>query len=458
MSGMHIFGFRYTRVITLAAVVAVTGCQNMFGNRRGNPPDAFAAGPQVAPEDVSVPPVRPVTYDEREDYRVDSLVEEDDDSFGLGSLSPQNIESTFRQMTGRGPSQQAAKKSYQEGEALFRQAQQADPEARQAIFDAAAEKYQEAAQRWPDSALEEDALMMVGESKFFADRYTNSEASFELLIKKYPNSEHMDTVAARRFTLAKWWLDRHKRNPRFLLQPNFTDRTLPRFDTFGNAVRLFDQIRLDDPTGKLADDATMAAGGAFFEEGKYRRADAFYEDLRKSFPNSPHQFRAHLLGVMCKLKIYQGPDYNGKPLDQAEDLIERIYRQFPDQVAQEGEYLQKAFAETRAKKAERRHYYAKYYERRGEYGGARYYYTRILEEFPNTSLAELAQNRMQEIAERPDRPPQRMEWFVNMFPETQPAQAFLNSGDEHPVTRFLYDPMSIARNTSYSDGTNSHLR
>jgi outer membrane protein assembly factor BamD (BamD/ComL family) len=298
--------------------------------------------------------------------------------------------------------------------------------------------------------------MMVGECRYFADRYPKAEEAYELLIKQYPNTEHMDTVAARRFSLAKWWLEYHKKNPRPLLQPNFTDRTVPRFDTFGSAVRLYDRIRLDDPTGKLADDATMAAAGAYFEAEKYEQADRFYEDLRKSFPNSPHQFRAHLLGVMCKLRIYQGPDYNGKPLDEAEKLVEQIYRQFPDHVAEEREHLEKAYAEVRARKAERRHYFAKYYERRGEYGGARYYYNRIIEEYPNTSLASLAQDRLGEIADRPDRPPQRMEWLVNLIPEPEPARALLNYCDEHPVTRFLYDPLSIARGTT--DGTNSHLR
>jgi outer membrane protein assembly factor BamD (BamD/ComL family) len=268
----------------------------------------------------------------------------------------------------------------------------------------------------------------------------------------------MDTIAARRFALAQWWLARHKKNPRPLLQPNFSDQTQPRFDTFGAAARLFDRIRLDDPTGKLADDATMAAAGAFFEAEKYRQADHFYEDLRKNFPNSPHQFRAHLLGVMCKLKIYQGSDYNGKPLEEAEKLIEQVYRQFPDELAERKEHLEKAFAEVRARKAERRHHLAKYYERRGEYGGARYYYTRIIDEYPNSSLAKLARERMGELADKPDRPPQRAQWLVKLFPDPPSQRAWIRHGDENPVTRFLYDPLSVARGTSGSNGTNSHLR
>jgi outer membrane protein assembly factor BamD (BamD/ComL family) len=202
----------------------------------------------------------------------------------------------------------------------------------------------------------------------------------------------------------------------------------------------------------------MAAAGAHFEAGKYRQADHYLQDLRKSFPNSPHQFRAHLLGVMCKLKIYQGPDYNDRPLEEAEDLIEQIYRQFPDHVSEEREHLEKAFAEVRVRKARRRHYYAKYYERRGEYGGARYYYNRIVDEFPNSSLAKMAKERIAEIADRPDRPPQRVPWLVKLFPDPPQQDAWIRHEDENPITRFLYDPMSVARGASGWNGTNSHLR
>jgi outer membrane protein assembly factor BamD (BamD/ComL family) len=110
---------------------------------------------------------------------------------------------------------------------------------------------------------------------------------------------------------------------------NFFDKRRPMRDTFGHAVRVFDRIRIDDPTGRLADDATLAAGNAYFTAGRYLEADNFYTDLRKTFPSSEHQFRAHLLGVQAKLRSYQGSDYSGIPLDEAEKLIKQIRRQFP---------------------------------------------------------------------------------------------------------------------------------
>ena len=46
------------------------------------------------------------------------------------------------------------------------------------------------------------------------------------------------------------------------------------------AIRIFDKIRLEDPAGKIADDATMAAALALVRKGEYERADHFLTDLR----------------------------------------------------------------------------------------------------------------------------------------------------------------------------------
>jgi len=400
--------------------------------------------------------IRPVAYEEEDDVDRRDTVEK---PLGLADFAPDNLGGTIRNLTGQGPNRLVARRLYDEGEALFQQAVAAEGGQRRAKLDEAAGKYAKAAQRWPDSALEENALMMAAECYYGADRYPKAAEGYDSLIKKFPNSRHLDTVAVRRFSLARWWLQEQEENPRWVIVPNLTDATQPRFDTFGNAVKLFDRIRLDDPSAKLADDATVAAAGAYFAAGKYEDADRFYADLRKSFPNSPHQFRAHLMGVMCKLRIYQGPDYNGKPLDEAEELITKIFRQFPDQVAAEREYLGKAFKEVRAMKAQRRVQRARYYERRGEYGGARFYYGKILDEFPGTNLATEARESLQRIADEPDRPPQKMTWLANLFPDAEQDEALVRTGESNPLTRWWYDPFHReATPQTATHRPNSHLR
>ena len=95
---------------------------------------------------------------------------------------------------------------------------------------------------------------------------------------------------------------------------NFKDKTMPFWDSTGNTVAVYESIRMDDPTGPLADDATMATANTLFLKGRYEDAGYHYDLMRTEFPQSEFQAQAHLLGMQSKLQSYQGPQYDDKPL------------------------------------------------------------------------------------------------------------------------------------------------
>jgi outer membrane protein assembly factor BamD (BamD/ComL family) len=342
---------------------------------------------------------------------------------------PEQVESSWNTLIGKGVNPQKARELYVEAEGQYQAALRAESDQKQDAFAQAAKQFNEAAGRWPDSALEEDAMFMAGEAYFFADMYPKANEAWEKLLKKYSNSKHLDAVESRRFAIAQFWLDLHNKDPESFWEFNWLDSTRPTRDTFGNSVRVYDRIRLDDPTGKLADDATLAAGNAYFAKQRYLDADGFYTDLRKTFPGSEHQYRAHLLGLKAKLLTYEGTDYSGAPLDEAEKLIKQIQRQFPQEAAQEREYLARAYAEVRFKKAEREWSLAQYYDRRGEYGAARFYYDILTREFAETPFAEKARSRMGEVASEPAVPPQRLQWLVEAFPKEENSKPLMATSD-----------------------------
>ena len=343
--------------------------------------------------------------------------EEPAEGWSLSSLSPKRVRSNVQEALGLGPDEQLARQLYKEADALFEQASSAPAEDRGDLFLEAAGKYNTAAARWPDSMLQEDALYMKGESYFFADHYDDSRKAFELLIKEYPNTRHIDRVAARRFDIAQYWLAVHRDDPTYFLIPNWRDEQMPHNDVFGNAVRVYDKIRLDDPTGRLSDDATMAAATAYFAEGKYRQADRFFTDLRRTYPESEHQFEAALLAVKSKIQLYQGPDYDSAPLEEGQALIELMFEQWPEESNEHREFLTNSFKDIRLKLAQREWETGQFFDGRGEYGGARFYYTRVVQDFADTSLATNAQDRLAVIADRPDKPEQQMQWLVDRIPK-----------------------------------------
>jgi len=319
----------------------------------------------------------------------------------------------LKEMAGYGPSEEVARALYAEGEALY---------AQQRYRDAAA-RFKSAAARWPDSPLEEDALFMAGESFFFSDRYPKANDFYERLLDKYDYSRHVDKVSVRLFAIGRYWEQMHTANPTWPIAPNLLDGTRPLFDTWGNAIKAYDMVRMHDPIGPLADDSIMAAANAHFLKGHYEEAAYHYDLLRKEYANSEHQVPAHLLAMKSKLAMYQGPMYDGAPLEDAGEIADQTLAQFRTELGEERDLVIRTKNHIVEQKAAREWGVGQYYDKRRCYGAARMYYQSILEDYPHTAVAEQARTRLQEIQGLPDEPPNRFRWLGNMFPSESEAQA-----------------------------------
>ena len=350
----------------------------------------------------------------------------DQKPLSLNDFAPENLSKTTKRLTGYGPNREAAKALYQEAEDLFRKASEQQGEERTASFLAAAGKFNEAAERLPDSALQQDALYMAGDSFFFADAYSQANDAYEKLVKAYPNNRYLDVVDQRRFTIAKYWIQRYDASPESWWAVNVSDRARPWRDTRGHALRVFDKIRLDDPTGRLADDATLAAGNERFAKGEFIKADDFYADLRKNYPTSEHQFTAHFLGLKAKLLTYRGADYSGKSLDESEKLIKQMRRQFPRDSAAEREFLDRSWAEVRYKKAERDWNRAAYHDARAEYRAAALHYGVVAHDYSDTPFGARAEARLKEVERFAPVPAQQLPWLVGLFPEADKLKPLID--------------------------------
>jgi outer membrane protein assembly factor BamD (BamD/ComL family) len=334
-------------------------------------------------------------------------------------------------MTGREPEDKArAQELYQEGDRLFRRAAKQSREEAKPTFAEAAKRFRRAAEAHPDSALEQDALMMAGESLFFADQLTEAEELFAQLQKAHPRNRHNDRVAARLFEISRYWIETEKAGDQSWMPLNFFDPTRPLYDTDGHAIRVLDNIRYNDPTGLLSDDATMAAGAEYLRKENFERADEFFTDLREAFPDSDHQFNAHVLGLRCKLQVYAGPYYSGLVLEEAEKLLSQTRRRFPDRLRDRelSKELAKIAAEIDHRQAERLAVRARFREKKSEYGAARFYYQTLLEKHPQTSYADEARERLSEIADLPAMPTKRLAWLAEAFPNERRPKPLLKGG------------------------------
>jgi outer membrane protein assembly factor BamD (BamD/ComL family) len=331
--------------------------------------------------------------------------EEEETGFDWSQLDPTNIYKKIRDSWGFGPDEHLAQSLYNEGLTLYREKK----------YDEAAAKFKQAAGRWPDSPLEEDALFYQAECYFFADRYGKAHDTLLILFKKYQNTRYLDVAVSRQFAIGRYWeqMDRIKQS--WPVTPNVSDKTLPWFDTFGNSVNSYLSVRLNDPTGPLADDSIMATANAYFLKGRYEDAAYHYDLLRKEYPKSEHQVEAHLLALKCKQLIYQGPMYDGKPLDEAEEIARQALTQFRGQLGAEQSRIAELRSRVRLQKAERQWAMAQFYETKRAYGAARIYYHDIIRDYPQTEIAEAAKQRLEAIKDFPAEPPDHFKWLTGTF-------------------------------------------
>lgn len=326
----------------------------------------------------------------------------------LDTIKPANVNKRFKQAIGRGPDEPIAKAAFDKGEALFKERK----------YDEAAKHFKEAASRWPDSGLEEDAMFYLGECYFFTDRYYRASDKYVELLKKYDNSRYLNDVVKRQFAIARYWEETAKDHKWYAL--NLTDKTRPYIDPEGNARSVYSHIHLSDSQGELTDDAVMAMASYCFRHNRFEEAADYYNELIKNYVNSEHLMRAHLLYIRAKLRAYQGPQYEAAPLNDAEALIEKTLNTFPpDQLKEERQRLLQAREAIRFERGQRMFHAGEYYYKIKYYRAARHYYENVLREFPDTPFDRMARERLEETKDFEPVPRDYFKWLTKILPPAE---------------------------------------
>ena len=372
----------------------------------------------------------------REGEVLDPLGARDSQRLLLDDLAPGQFGTTWKARVGSPAGESAARQYYSQGQQSYSQgtaALEADSSgtAHQQYFIDAANSFRLAGAAYPNSTIEEDAAYFEGESYFFADRYVQANRAFEKLIAHYSGTRHLDNAEQRRYAIAVYWLQIADNTK----LPALSDAKRPKTNVAGEARRVLHRIRIDDPTGKLADDATLALGKAFMQAQRYYEAADTFEDLRKNYPGTKHRFEAHMLELQCRLEGYQGKSYDDTPLRKADDLMKSIVKQFPKESAEHLPYLESQATAIQNQLADRDYSMATYFEGRGENLAAKIYYQEIADRFEHTTLAATVEKQMEKISKLPPRPPQHAKWLIDMFPDPNREKPVIVAGNNEGVFR-----------------------
>jgi TolA-binding protein len=107
--------------------------------------------------------------------------------------------------------------------------------------------------------------------------------------------------------------------------------------------------------------------------------------------------------------------YDGKPLEEADEVARQALTQFRGQLGEDRQRIAEIRDHIRQQKAERQWAMAQFYETKRAYGAARIYYNDMIKEYPQTEIADAAKKRLEAIKDFPAEPVDHFKWLTGAF-------------------------------------------
>ena len=400
-----------------ARLAEIATAKNTSGGPKYLEPLTHWAGPFADREqkkDVEQDIIRQAAYVEVSQQRYDNFPvydweKEEKKGFDWSVLDPVNFFTKVRDWIGMGPDERKANAAMKKGRDILEPYREPGDLKDKKIWAAAAKEFWNAARRWPDSVLEEDALHLAGECYYFAEDYPHALKCYEKLLVKYQHSKYLDADVRRVFSIARYWEQEARRG---VSAVNMTEKSRPTFDTFGNGKKAYEAIFINDPNGPISDDAVMALASAYLARGRYQgddnydQAAYYFNYLRENFPLSKHMAKAHELELYARTNAYMGAEYNSKMLDEAGKLADVTLRQFGMKLGDDKEDIVALKEGVVVRQAEKEWVFGQHYDKKKYYGAARQYYEKLIDKYPQTEFAAKARQRLEEIEGLPPQPSQ----------------------------------------------------
>jgi outer membrane protein assembly factor BamD (BamD/ComL family) len=250
----------------------------------------------------------------------------------------------------------------------------------------------------------EKAQYWLAETQFRLQKYVKAHENFEILIKKYPglDTEHVNKMVAREFQIAQIWLAHEDPKAKPLDWKSHFDGRAPLVDTNSFAVKALEHVRINDPTGPLADDAVLRMADHYHRSGDFDSAATYYDELINDpeHRKSEYRERALLSSIDSKIKGYIGPEYDVAGLEQAQDTITKVFTEYPEQRAtSEGLYHTSDLIKDQY--AERAYTVAMYYLKIKKAAAAEYYFGMVIAKWPDSKWAGESRKEMLKVAKMP---------------------------------------------------------
>lgn len=258
-------------------------------------------------------------------------------------------------------------------------------------------------------AVAEEARYYEAECLRLQNELPSACDTYSKMLKDFPSGAYKEQAVQRMFDIANYWLrdtdvemaqykEKLEGKRSFvmpaMLKINVMDRTKPTFDTENRALQALEVVHYSDITGPLADKALFLAGYVKFYREDYREADHYFSQLIEMHKNSPLAPQAVELAIICKSLANGGPDFDGRKVAEARQLIDTAIKAYPELAKNKNEFLMRSMFAINAQQATKDLHHAEFYERTGHPGSAYFMYEMVRRRYPGTKYAQHAEEQM----------------------------------------------------------------
>jgi tetratricopeptide (TPR) repeat protein len=173
----------------------------------------------------------------------------------------------------------------------------------------------------------------LAECRFYQKKYLEAFESFQRLHAEYPATEYREHLVTREYQIARIWLARARR----AVPAGKNSQVAGQFDEWPLiadsrqlALRAFEAVRFNDPSGPLAEDAALQIAEHHMGIHDYESAAIYYALIISEYPKSPSHRRARLGVIDARIRHFLA-SYRDTPwLKMATELGKPMLRSFVD--------------------------------------------------------------------------------------------------------------------------------
>jgi TolA-binding protein len=256
----------------------------------------------------------------------------------------------------------------------------------------------------------EEALYYEADCQRLQNNYRDAEGTYLKYLKEFrAQGQFTDPVLRRLFDIANYWLDdtrklmtayeEQREGKRWMVTPasyfHFS-KDKPFFDAEGHALRVLEEIRLNDIRGPIGEKALFYIATVKFFREDYRDADYYYSQLYEHFPNSQLAPKAIKQAIICKQIMHGGTDYDTRSVEESRKLIDTYQNGYPEW-NRDRDWLTRQLAAIHLQQADRDFKIGEFYRRTGHPGSAYFYFELVRRRYPGTDYARKSEERLAEL-------------------------------------------------------------